>query len=246
MTEWGPYDFKSPLIWNTNPVSKSDTLQFEIIGPEGSWKIVQQRGVKNISSAKGVIPATISAIKTNEQGQDVFIELEYTGEALVTPFGKKIAKGTLYRFNYRNALLPVNWQVNWYSFDSSSNPLKNVAMIPELEKQAPVLSENVTGLDYAWWSGVGKEKKFEHFLTVAESDTDLPAGDYELGVSWEDVLRIYIDGVLVLDEWKPAAHLYDESPHRDLPVQLAGRHHIRLEQANQEGFATLIFKLKKK
>jgi hypothetical protein len=121
-----------------------------------------------------------------------------------------------------------------------------VAMIPELEKQAPVLRENVTGLDYAWWSGVGKEKKYEQFLTVAKSDTDLPAGDYELAVSWEDVLRIYIDGVLVLDEWTPAAHLYDESPHRDLPVQLAGRHHIRVEQANQEGFATLIIKLKKK
>ena len=49
MTEWGPYDFKSPLIWNTNPVAASDTMQFDIIGPKGNWKLVQQRGVKNIS-----------------------------------------------------------------------------------------------------------------------------------------------------------------------------------------------------
>ncbi len=246
MTEWGPYDFKSPLIWNTNPVAASGTMQFEIIGPKGNWKLVQQRGVQNISLQSGTIPASITAIRTNEKGQDVFIELEYTGEAVVTPLGKKLDNGAAYRFNYRNALLPVNWQVKWYGFDSSSNPLNNAALIPQLEMQVPLLAENVTGLDYAWWSGVGREHKQMQFLTVAEADTDLPEGDYELGLSWDDGVRIYIDGKLVLDEWKPVAHLYDESLHRDLPLQLAGRHHLRVEQANQEGFATLIIKLKKK
>lgn len=246
MTEWGPYDFKSPIIWNTNPVDASDTMRFEIIGPAGSWKIVQQRGVKEISSLAGTIPAGISAIRTNEPGQDIFIELEYTGEAIVTPLGKKISKGALYRFNYRNALLPVNWQVKWYGFSPGNDPLKNPAIIPELEQQPPLQTESITGLDYAWWNGVGGEKKQERFLTVAVSDIDLPAGSYVLGVSWEDAVRIYIDDKLLLDEWKPAQHLYDESPHRDLPLQLAGHHHIRVEQANQEGFATLIIKLKKK
>lgn len=246
MTEWGPYDFKSPLIRNTNPVAASDTMQFEIIGPKGVWKLIQQRGVKNISLQEGAIPASITAVKTNEKGQDVFIELEYSGKDIVSPLGKKIAKGKAYRFNYHNAVLPVNWQVKWYGFDSTSNPLKNTAFIPELEKQAPLLAENVTGLDYAWWSGVGEEHKQVQFLTVAEADVLLPDGLYELGISWEDAVRIYIDGKLLLDEWKPAAHPYDEAPHRDLAAQLAGRHHLRVEQANLEGFATLIIKLKKR
>jgi hypothetical protein len=94
--------------------------------------------------------------------------------------------------------------------------------------------------------GEGAEKKDEQFLTLAEAGIDFPAGDYELGVSWEDVVHIYIDGQLLLDEWKPAEHLYDESPHRELPVKLTGKHHLRIEQANQGGFATLIIKLKKK
>lgn len=246
MTEWGPYDFKSPLIWNTNPAAVSDTMQFEVMGPKGNWRIVQQRGLKNISSLSGTIPAAISAIKTNEPGQDIFVELEYTGEAIVTPLGKKISRGALYRFNYHNALLPVNWQVKWYGFDSSTNPLTNVGIIPELEQQPPLQTESITGLDYAWWSGVGGQQKQEQFLTVAEADLNLPAGTYELAATWEDAVRIYIDGKLLLNEWTPAAHAYDESPHRDLPLSLAGKHHIRVEQANKEGFATLIIKLKKK
>jgi len=242
MTEWGPYDFRSPLIWNTNPASTSDTMLFEIIGPEAVWKLVNQRGVKIITQTN----AAITAIKTNQKGEDVFIELEYTGKEIVTPFGEKIAQGKPYRFNYRNNLLPANWKVNCFAFDSTQNPIKNPEFIKTLEKQVPVFAESSTGLDYAWWNGVGKEKKYEQFLTVAETDIDFPPGEYVLAASWEDVLHIYIDGHLLLDEWKPAGHVYDESPHRDLPVNLAGKHHIRVEQANQAGFATLIIKLKKK
>ena len=246
MTEWGPYDFRSPLIWNTNPVNNSDTMQFDIIGPKGNWKIVNQRGVTGISATQGAIPSVITAIKTKQKGQDIFIELEYMGDEVTTLFGEKIKKGKPYRFNYRNALLPAVWQVSWYAFDSLQNPVIHPEALPAILQQTPVQTEQANDLHYAWWNGVGKEKKYEKFVTVAESDIDFPEGAYEMGVSWEDVIRIYADGQLLLDEWKPAAHLYDESPHRELPVNLAGKHHLRVEQANQGGLATLIIKLKKK
>jgi len=246
MTEWGPYDFRSPLIWNTSPVSESDTMQFEIIGPKGNWRLVNQRGVKDISVSSGTIPATISAIKTNENGQDIFIELEYSGEAVISPFGDWINKGATYRFNYRNALLPASWTVSWYGFDSLHNPVKNPSLLPGLLQQPAFLSEKTNAVNYAWWNGAGTEKKQEQFITVAESDINFPEGEYLLGISWEDVVRVYLDGILLLDEWKPTAHLYDESPHRELPVKLSGKHHLRAEQSNEGGFATLIIKLKKK
>ena len=246
MTEWGPYDFKSPLIWNTNPVAASDTMQFEIIGPKGNWKIIRNRGIKNISAVQGNVPASIAGIKTNEVGQDILIELEYTGETVTTPLGETVKKRAVYHFSYRNALLPLQWKVNWYSYDSLHNPVGDPSVLPMLLAKPPILTDAVTGLDFAWWAGVGRDKKYEQFITVAETNTDFPDGEYELGVSWEDVVRIYIDGQLLLDEWKPAQHVYDESPHRDLQVNLAGKHHIRVEQANQQGFATIIIKLKKK
>ena len=246
MTEWGPFDFRSPLIWNINPVAVSDTLQFEIIGPPGSWKLLGQRGVKDISAIKGTIPATITALKTQEPGEDVFIELEYTGPPIVTLFGEKRVKGKPYRFNFHNGLLPVNWRVSWFGFDSSTSPVSHPNKLAQVLQQLPILADTIKELDFGWWNGVGKEKKQEQFVTVAEAETSLPAGNYELGVSWEDVVRVYLDGQLILDEWKPAQHVYDESPHRDLPVHLSGKHQIRVVQANEGGFAVLSVKLKKK
>ncbi len=243
MTEWGPYDFKYPLLWNTNPVSASDTMRFEIVGPKGNCKLIEQRGVKIISQSA----SAITAIKTKEKGEDIFIELEYTGkEDITTAFGERIAKGKKYRFSYRNNLLQADWKVKSYAFDSLQNPIQNPSFISELTKLSPVFSDQTNDLHYAWWSGAGKEEKYEQFLTVAEADTGLPPGNYIIGASWEDVVRIYIDGQLVLDEWKPIEHIYDESPHHELSVALAGKHHIRVEQANKAGFATLIIKLKKK
>ena len=246
ITEWGPYDFHSPFIWNTNPVDKSDTLKFEIIGPKGNWKLVNQRGVKNISLSSGTIPAVLYAIKTNEEGQDVFIELEYTGESIVNPFGKKIVKGKPWRFSYSNNILPVDWSINWYAFDSIHNPVKNPAMIAELVKQAPILQEQTKEMNYAWWGGIGKEKKQEQFLTIAEADVELPPGEYEFVVSWDDAVRLYVDGKLILDEWNPSKYIFDESPNRQVSLYLDGKHHLKVEHAELGGFATLIVKLKKK
>ena len=31
ITEWGPYDFRYPMIWNTNPIDTSATMQFDVL-----------------------------------------------------------------------------------------------------------------------------------------------------------------------------------------------------------------------
>ena len=46
ITEWGPYDFRSPVIWNTNPTDTTDIMKFDLIGPKGKWKIKKFKGVK--------------------------------------------------------------------------------------------------------------------------------------------------------------------------------------------------------
>ena len=245
MTEWGPYDFRSPLIWNLRPGSSSDTLRLEVIGPAGQWRLASFRGVKNISVTHGVMPTLMTAVKTNKKGEDVFIELVYNGRAFINPFGKKVAAGQRYRFFYRINLLPANWKVNWYGFDSLHNPLRDTALLPAILQQPPLQTDSTQQLDYAWWNGIGTEKK-QQFVTVAETDIDFPAGGYVLAATWEDAIRVYADGKLLLDEWMPANHPYDESQHRELPVNLQGRHHLRVVQANAGGFGTMIIKLKKK
>src|SRR5258706_2475731 len=45
VTEWGPYAFRYPLIWNTNPTDTSASMSFTLFGPKGKWKIVSLKGV---------------------------------------------------------------------------------------------------------------------------------------------------------------------------------------------------------
>lgn len=246
MLEWGPYDYQSPLLWNSNPLGKTDTMEFDVLGPSGRWKLSRMRGIKALSADTGSIPGHVYAIRSNQPGEDILIELSYMGGPIVTPMGEKIAGGKPWLFNYRNAELPVSWHTKWFGFDSSQHPVEEPALLSQIEATAPIATDSSAELRYAWWSGIGKETKTEQFVTLAEADAQLPAGDYLLGVSWEDVIRVYVDGSLILDEWKPLGHAYDESPHREIPLHLGGSHHFRVEHANQAGFATLIVTLKKK
>ena len=40
--------------------------------------------------------------------------------------------------------------------------------------------------------------------TTAEGAADFPKGNYDISVTWDDAVRVYVDNKLVLDEWKPS------------------------------------------
>ena len=116
----------------------------------------------------------------------------------------------------------------------------------DLKKNTLIQTAQTTELNYAWWGGLGKEKKYQLFYTLAEADIDLPPGEYEWGVTWDDAVRLYIDGQLLVDEWNPSKYRFDESPHAEVKTHLVGKHHIKVEHVELGGFATLIVKLKKR
>ena len=247
ITEWGPYDFRYPIIWNTNPLSNSDTLQFDVIGPKGKWKVINSNGVKNISLNEGTIPSHISMIKDNSLRSGTLIEMELIGDEITTQFGEKIKSGTPYRFSYREPFVPISWSVKWFAFDSSSNPVQSPDKISTVSLVAPVKFEQTKDLHYAWWGGVKDgAKSYHEFFTSALGRIETEAGKYELNVTWNDVVRIYIDDSLAIDEWKSTKFLFDESPHKRVQINLVGGEHVlRVEQAAVGGFASLVVNLKK-
>src|SRR5678815_2877671 len=85
MTEWGPYDFRSPIIWNTNPTDTSGIMQFVIKGPAGKWHIKSYEGIDSLSAKSGTFPATITSRKVRGEGTDISIRLEYAGDEITTP-----------------------------------------------------------------------------------------------------------------------------------------------------------------
>ncbi len=247
MTAWGPYDFRSPIIWNTNPTDTNSIINFDLLGPKGKWRIIKFRGVEEISAKSGEFPAKITAVKTTALVTDILIELEYTGSIITTALGKTIASGVPSYFSYRKFFQPIDFEVRWFSYDfEMHDPIKTGQLFPPNVRMRPVKTEKNQKLDYAWWGGLKTDEgTFKNFITIASGTAEIAKGVYELGITWDDAVRVYVDGKLVVDEWNPSLYKFDESPHKKVKLPLGGNHTFTIEHVELGGFATLSLKLKK-
>ncbi len=246
VTEWGPYDFGYPVIWNTNPTDTSPKMKFDLKGPAGKWKIKRFKGVKNISAMNGKFPGELTAEKIKGERTDILIELEYKGLSYTNQFGEKIASGKPSTFYFEKFFQPVDWEVLFFNLDTSSHdPIKTGTLFSPYEKKAPFKTEKTNKIDYAWWGGI-KEGTSQHkqFITSANGSFTIPKGTYELSVTWDDAVRVYLDEKLVLDEWNPSKYKFDESPNRKVRLDLEGFHRLRVEHIELGGFATLSVKIR--
>jgi hypothetical protein len=247
ITEWGPYDFRYPIIWNTNPADSSGTLQFDLLGPKGKWRIKNYRGIKDLSSTAGSFPASLKAELTGDVRTDIFIELEYSGPSFTNALGEKIPANKPSEFFFKKFFQPMDWEVKFYPLDTVIyNPIKTGQLFSIPGQEKPFKTEKVDKLDYAWWGGIpGGNTQHTQFITVAEGVANIPKGKYELSVTWDDAVKVYIDGKTEIDEWNPSKYTFDEAPHRKILVDLGGEHHFRVEHMELGGFATLSLKLKR-
>ena len=247
ITEWGPYDFRSPIIWNTNPTDTTGIMEFELLGPKGKWKIKKFTGVKDISLMNGTFPSTITASKQARDRTDIMIELEYVGSAITTPFGENISAGKPHTFRFRKFFQPINFDIVWYGYDfKGHDPIKTGQIIPPNVRLRPIKTEKVNKIDYAWWGGIKNDDgTYPQFVTSASGTATFEKGNYELGITWDDAVRVYVDGKLVIDEWNPSLYKFDESPHKTIRLQLDGKHDFSVEHVELGGFATLSLKIRK-
>ncbi len=247
ITEWGPYDFRYPIIWNTNPTDTTAVMQFNLIGPKGKWKVKRFKGVKDISSMNGEFPATITATKLTGDRTDILIELEYTGVAITTQFGETIAAGKPYSFLFKKFFQPINFNVVWYGYDfKGHDPITTGQIVPPTARLRPIKTDKTNKLDYAWWGGIKDgDATYPQFVTSASGTANFERGTYELGITWDDAVRVYLDGKLIVDEWNPSLYKFDESPHKTVKLALEGEHSFTVEHVELGGFATLSLKIRK-
>ncbi len=239
--EWGPYDFLSPRV-----VAKSaegGMRKYSIFGPKGRWRLVSKRGVGTVSSTSGEMPGSFRLAKN---AADLRLEFEYVGSAttdhrgIVTPAGKPV------RFSYREFSAPIHWTVKLYKWSkpesSKDHANPDEAGLQEIFHGTPVKSLERDRLDFAGYSfdpSVGND----HYATVAEGSFELPAGDYVLDLTTDDGARLWLDGKpLIQDAW----HYQGPTTYsRDVKLT-AGRHTIRVEHFQIDGYAALKVGLKPK
>lgn len=241
ITPWGPYDFRSPVLWWTK-TDPSGKMYFDILGPSGSWKLKKANGVKNLSAVSGTVPGFLSFDK--EDGESIVVELEYTGGEVVSPFGKEYAAGTPYQFGYRKAFIAGDWKVKLFSFGSDNDPVKHPDAFGKLiSNSAPVLETTVPELNNSYWNARGREVPSRRTATIATGTIHFPAGKYIIGATASEMVRVYIDDKKVIDAWDASKIVYDADYHHETIMSLKGTHTIRVEQAQYGGYGMLYLTL---
>ena len=232
VTEWGPYDWRSPLLWPVDS-SRRTPLPLRVLGPAGTWRVVGRRGIATISKDHGVTGDTI--VVTTAAGTDDWrLTLEYRGRTAITsPRGRALAAGAPYQFWYERLTPNTDWDVRFYTWSDSTDPRTSPDAFARITKQAPVATQHAPRLDYMWYSPTIKPVPQSKYAIVATSKVTLAPGTYTLRTISDDAVRVWVDGKRVIDDWTPHESVVDTAPLR------GGTHDLRVEYYQVDGWTEL-------
>jgi hypothetical protein len=249
--EWGPYDFKSPLLWPRRTVyspsrvvndGRGGSVQvppkvethFEILGPKGTWKVAETRGVDALSANSGTVPGTMYVRIDPEKAGDVLVRLSYTGGETVDYRGVTTPAGQTTFFQYSKFVAPIDWTVSWYVYDSSAQDPRTSTAYKAIIAGPKTYSVKTKELNYAWGGSPIAGIPADYFLTLAEGAFTIDSGNYEIEVTSDDGVRVWLDDKVILDDWT-----YHGPKTESIPVRLGGRHRLRVEHFELNGYSTL-------
>ncbi|MEP6858194.1 MAG: right-handed parallel beta-helix repeat-containing protein [Gemmatimonadales bacterium] len=230
--EWGPYDWRSPRLWPVDS-THGNPLRLRTLGPPGRWRVVSRRGVSLLSSETGAIGDTISVTAKPDSVGDWELTLEYTGTLTVSPRGVALRAGAPYRVSYNRFEPPISWTTKFYKWtDSTSDPRKNSDAMTLLARTPPILTAQLPRLDYEGYRAI-PELPRENFALEASGSVDLAPGEYTVRTISDDGVRVWVDSVLVIDNWAPHESALD------FATLQGGHHAIRVQYYQGDGWYEL-------
>ena len=230
VTEWGPYDWQSPLLWPVDS-TRATPVRLRVLGPEGRWRVVGRRGVASVSRENGntgeASMDTIAVTPAADAAGDWELTLEH--RAASAGAGQAVQ-----RFSYGRFEPPMEWNVRFFTWtDSAADPLRNPDAFAAVLKGTPVITRQAPRLDYMWYRPTIQGLPQERFAIEATGSVTLGPGAYTLRTISDDGVRVWIDGRLALDSWAPHESKVDH-------VALgAGRHDIRVQYYQLRGWTEL-------
>ncbi|MGV3618691.1 MAG: right-handed parallel beta-helix repeat-containing protein [Fimbriimonas sp.] len=267
--EWGPYDFKRPLLWpertplagdaprpgansaagsgRPKPQAPKQTgaTRYELLGPKGKWRLVSAEGAK-LSATSGEVPGFVTIELEKGRVGNTKIDLEYIGAETFDYRGNPTPAGQPVRFGFERFHAPIDWTVDFFKWTESVNASDPIAipkadLLAEIIKGTPIHTLKTDRLDYASGGSFYPGGPTDKFATVANGTFEVPAGEYTLDVTTDDGIRVWLDGKLILESWK---HQGPTPYTKDLT--LGGKHTMRVEHFEIGGYAALNVKLKPK
>lgn len=234
ITEWGPYDFKSPYIHLSS--IRSDLYELEILGPPGRWSYYNAKNAILTANKTGDIPDKVVLLKMSED-ENIELDLSYHGEEIITEFGSRISESVQTRFNFKRYRQPLPWLVRWYNItgDLSRFTPDNASQYIRFKAE-----ERTDYIEYNWWGAPQKNVNADAFYTKAKTSGFFEKGRYRIGITSDDGIRFSIDGKKVFEDWT-----IHEPKHDEIIVELNGRHSFELSHYDNSGFASLTFTMEK-
>lgn len=259
--EWGPYDFKRPLLWperlplhgeapkpGANVAASSGTktkqagkpiseTRYEILGPKGKWKLVSAEGV-TLSKNSGTVPGFVDVQVEKGRVGTTAVQLEYVGAATTDYRGVVTPAGQPVRFGFSRFFAPIDWNVKFYRWSESEDPSQvhsNPKNFDAIKQTTPIKEVTTDRLDFAGPALV-RGLPNDHYATVADGSFSVPEGDYTIELTTDDGARLSLDDKpLVTEAWKyQGPTLYTRNVHLT-----AGKHTFHLEHFQIDGYAAL-------
>ncbi|MCH7904001.1 MAG: right-handed parallel beta-helix repeat-containing protein [Armatimonadetes bacterium] len=237
--EWGPYDFRSPkLVWRGK--DEAGRLKFDVLGPFGAWTVKTLRGVKSISTEAGNVPGELTVELESGKAADILVELEFVGLETIDYRGIVTDKGRAVTFKYSEFFAPIDWTVMWFNYDLKTQDPRETDDWKTIILGKPAREESTDRLAYAWGGSPGEGVTGNAFLTLAEGSFEIQPGDYILELTSDDGVRVFVDGKVVHEDWT-----WHGPKSARISLSLGGKHTIRIEHFELDGYSTLKCELKR-
>jgi hypothetical protein len=230
--EWGPYDYRAPKLWPVDS-SRGRPLRLRVLGPRGSWRLLSQRGIASVSSTSGRVGDTIEVTPKRDADGDWELRLEYVGASVVSERGRPVNAGVPFVFSYQHFEPTIAWTASFYSWaDSTTDPRKVENAFETLARSTPIEILHLPRLDLEGYRALPNLPR-ENLALEATGWVDLPPGEYTLRTISDDAIRVWIDGILSIDDWKPHESALD------FATLKGGRHNLRVQYYQTDGWYEL-------
>ncbi|UCF40675.1 MAG: right-handed parallel beta-helix repeat-containing protein [Gemmatimonadota bacterium] len=229
---WGPYDWRSPKLWPVDS-TRAVPLALAVLGPPGTWRIVERRGLARVSAATGTPGDTIMVTPEPGAAADWSLTLEYRGAATVSPRGVVRPAGEPYRFGYARFEPAQAWTARIHLWSDSTHPVDQPEAFARLLGSAPHVTYELPRLDWQWYRPTVEGLPRERWAMHATSEIELAPGTYTLRTISDDAIRVWVDDALVIDHWEPHGS-------EIASASLKGGHHtLRVEYYQDGGWTEL-------
>src|SRR4051812_12787617 len=230
--EWGPYDHRAPKLWPVDS-AHARALALKVLGPRGSWRLLSQRGVASLSSTSGRVGDTIEVTPRHGSEGDWELRLEYLGGSVVSDRGHRVNAGAPFVFSYVRFEPAIAWTASFYTWaDSTADPRKAPNAFEILARTTPIEVMHPPRLDLEGYRALPNLPR-ENLALEATGWVDLAPGEYTLRTISDDAVRVWVDGVLAIDDWKPHESALD------FAAVKGGRHNLRVEYYQGDGWYEL-------